>query len=89
MNSWTPTYNNMVFVGLLPPNSSRMLEFSATNQNSQQCIDITTLDDIIVELDSSFNFLINLDNEDIRILVEPSSTAVTVVDNDRKLDRTT
>ena len=72
----------------MTPDFNGTLLFTATNQDSEQCVDIATVENTVVEDASTFNLQLQIVNtEDTRILVDPSQATVTVEDNDGKLVR--
>ena len=71
---------------LIPSSSfNGSLRFTAFNQDSEQCLEIMTLDDSTVEAAASFNLQLDMDDDNERIDIQPRIAALTVVDNDGML----
>ena len=56
-------------------------EFTFSSSSSQQCINITILDDTVFEAVLEI-FSVNIDTSVDRVVLEPNSTVVEIVDND-------
>ena len=56
-------------------------EFTFSSSSSQQCVNITILDDSVFE-SMLETFSVNIDTSVDRVVLEPNTTVVQIVDND-------
>ncbi len=62
------------------------LTFDSSNLLKQQCVDITIIDDELVEVEEIFNVALSLQiNPRGRVLLQNSSASISITDNDGKL----
>ena len=68
---------------LIPSLFNGSLRFTAFNQDSEECLEIVTLDDSTVEAVTSFNLQLDVDDDNERIDIQPQVAALVILDNDR------
>ena len=60
-------------------------EFTFSSSSNQQCVNITIVDDNVLE--SLETFSVTIDTSVDRVVLEPNTTVVEIVDNDGERDR--
>ena len=62
------------------------LTFDSTNLLTPQCVDITIIDDDLVEVEEMFTVVLSLQNNPRQqVLLQTSTASISIADNDGKL----